>query len=125
MVKVALGVMLEEVARVWVMSSQMAAVSYLRWKAGRCEREGFGCVFLTTRYGPITDEELLYSSIGRTTLHLRVILQTALAHNVAAPICHHNHASGNAEPSPSDMSLVSGVAGWSLTMALACHERGR
>ena len=40
-------------------------------------------------------------------LNTRLILQEALRHNADALVCYHNHPSGTAEPSPSDMSLTS------------------
>ena len=52
---------------------------------------------------------LFYGSIDRATVHPRVLLQKALAHNAAAVILWHNHPSGSAEPSASDMSLTSRI----------------
>ena len=106
-VKLALAVMAEEVVKGPLMTGEQAAIRYLQLKAARREREVFGCLFLTTRNRLIRDEELFYGSIDRTTVHPRVILQKALAHNAGALICYHNHPSGTAEPSPSDMSLTS------------------
>ena len=106
-VKLALTVMAEEVAQGPIMSGETAAARYLQLKTGRLDREVFGCLFLTTRNRLIRDEELFYGSIDRATVHPRVILQKALAHNAAALICYHNHPSGTAEPSSSDMSLTS------------------
>ena len=106
-VKLALAVMAEEVARGPIMSGETAAARYLQLKAGRREREVFGCLFLTARNRLIRDEELFYGSIDRSTVHPRVILQRALRHNACALICYHNHPSGTAEPSPSDMRLTS------------------
>ena len=105
-VKLALQVMAEEVADGPVMRDHNAAARYLRLKVGGREREVFGCLFLTTRNRLIRDEALFYGSIDRTTVYPRVILQKALKHNAAALICYHNHPSGTAEPSPSDMELT-------------------
>ena len=91
------------------MSGESDAAKYLQLKSGRCEREVFGCLFLTTRHRLIRDEELFYGSIDRTTVHPRVILQKALACNAAALIMFHTHPSGCAEPSPSDMSLTNRI----------------
>ena len=105
-VKLALEVMAQEVADGPVMTGEAAATRYLQLKTGQRKREAFGCLFLTTRNRLIRDEELFYRSIDRTTVHPRVILQKALAHNAAALICYHNHPSGTAEPSASDMQLT-------------------
>lgn len=105
-VRLALQVMAEEVADGPVMRDHNAAARYLRLKVGGREREVFGCLFLTTRNRLIRDEALFYGSIDRTAVYPRVILQRALRHNAAALICYHNHPSGTAEPSPSDMELT-------------------
>ena len=106
-VRLACEVMAEEVARSPVVSGEANAAKYVQLKAGRNEREVFGCLFLTTRHRLIRDEELFYGSIDRTTVHTRVILQKALAHNAAAVSFWHCHPSGCAEPSPSDKQLTS------------------
>ena len=109
MVQLALKVMAQEVADGPVMTGETAAARYLQLKAGRRNREVFGCLFLTTRNRLIRDEELFYGSIDRTTVHPRVLLQKALACNAAAVIIWHCHPSGCAEPSASDMSLTNRV----------------
>ena len=90
-VELALEVMAEDVADGPVMTGDTAACRYLQLKAGGCEREVFGCLFLTTRNRLIRDEELFYGSIDRTMVYPRVILQKALAFNAAAIIAYHNH----------------------------------
>ena len=92
-----------------VMTGETVAARYLQLKVGDREREVFGCLFLNTRNRLIRDEELFYGSLDRTTVHPRVILQKALAHNAGAIIAYHNHPSSVAEPSPSDMSLTGRV----------------
>ena len=106
-VKLALEVMAAEVANGPVMTDDTSALRYLRLKVGGREREVFGCLFLTTRNRLIRDEELFYGSIDRSMVYPRVILQKALEHNASALICYHNHPSGTAEPSASDMQVTS------------------
>ena len=108
-VKLALKVMAQEVADGPVMTGERAAARYLQLKVGDREREVFGCLFLNTRNRLIRDEELFYGSLDRTTVHPRVILQKALAHNAGAIIAYHNHPSSVAEPSASDMDLTGRV----------------
>ena len=110
-VRLALEVMAGEVVRGPLMSGEADAAKYLQLKAGRRRREVFGCLFLTTRHHLIRDEELFYGSIDRATVHPRVILQKALACNAAAVIAYHNHPSGTAEPSVSDIDLTSRTKG--------------
>lgn len=108
-VKLALAVMEREVADGPVMTGESAAALYLRLKAGRREREVFGCLFLTTRNRLIRDEELFHGSVDRADVYPRVILQRALACNAGAVIAYHNHPSAVAEPSTSDCYLTDRV----------------
>ena len=108
-VKLALKVMAQEVADGPVLTGETAAARYLQLKAGRREREVFGCLFLTTRNRLIRDEELFQGSIDRATVYPRVVLQKALAHNAGAIIAYHNHPSSSASPSASDVSLTGRV----------------
>ena len=108
-VKLALKVMAQEVADGPVLTGERAAARYLQLKAGRREREVFGCLFLTTRNRLIRDEELFQGSIDRATVYPRVVLQKALAHNAGAIIAYHNHPSSSASPSASDVSLTGRV----------------
>ena len=52
-----------------VLSHDMTAAHYLRLKTGRCEREVFGCLFLTTRHRLIRDEEVFHGSIDRNRVY--------------------------------------------------------
>ena len=106
-VKLALEVMAKEVAAGPVITGEKAAARYIQLRAGRGEREVFGCLFLDTRCRLIRDEPLFYGSVDRSMVYQRVILQKALKHNASALICYHNHPSGVAEPSPSDMRVTS------------------
>ena len=105
-VRLALEVMAKEVAAGPVITGDEAAARYIQLRAGRGEREVFGCLFLDTRNRLIRDEPLFYGSVDRSMVYPRVILQKALKHNASALICYHNHPSGVAEPSASDMQVT-------------------
>ncbi len=105
-VKLALEVMAKEVAAGPVITGDEAAARYIQLRTGRREREVFGCLFLDTRNRLIRDEPLFYGSVDRSMVYPRVILQKALKHNASALICYHNHPSGVAEPSASDMQVT-------------------
>lgn len=70
------------------------------------EREVFACLFLDTRHHLIGFEMLFFGSVDRASVHPREVLKQALACNAAAVVLAHNHPSGNAEPSPSDVRLT-------------------
>ena len=108
-VKLAQEVVAQELRDGPVLSGQRAATAHLQLKSARYERETFGCLFLNSRNRLLADEELFHGSVDRTSVYPRVILQRALACNAAGLIMWHNHPSGTAEPSPSDLQLTSRI----------------
>jgi len=50
-------------------------------------------LFLDTKHRIISYEELFHGSINSATIHTRVLVKTALAHNSSAIILAHNHPS--------------------------------
>jgi len=87
--------------------SDTAAVRYfLQQRLAGYEREVFACLFLDTRHHLIGFETLFFGSVDRASVHPREVLKQALSCNAAAVVLAHNHPSGNAEPSPSDVRLT-------------------
>lgn len=85
----------------------VAAVSrYIRRRIGHRERETFACLFLDTRYRPISWEELFWGSVNRAHVHPREVLKRGIELNAAALVLAHNHPSGVAEPSQADLQLT-------------------
>ncbi len=79
---------------------------FLRWKLSRLPREVFACLFLDNRHRLIRYEVLFLGTVDRASVHPREVLRRALELNAAALILAHNHPSGIAEPSASDLSLT-------------------
>lgn len=69
-------------------------------------QEVFACLFLDTKYHIIAYEELFHGSLNSAEVHPRVVLEKTLYHNAAALILCHNHPSGNAQPSESDIDIT-------------------
>jgi DNA repair protein RadC len=69
-------------------------------------REVFACLFLDNQHRMLAFEELFYGTINQATIHPREIVRRALHHNAAAVIIGHNHPSGVAEPSLSDIHIT-------------------
>jgi DNA repair protein RadC len=87
--------------------SDTSAVRYfLQQRLSGYEREVFACLFLDTRHHLIGFETLFFGSVDRASVHPREVLKQALGCNAAAVVLAHNHPSGNAEPSPSDVRLT-------------------
>ncbi|WP_019594796.1 DNA repair protein RadC [Thioalkalivibrio sp. ALM2T] len=72
--------------------------------------EVFGVLFLDNRHRVIAFEELFRGTIDGASVHPREVVRRALHHNAAAVILAHNHPSGVAEPSRSDVAITRRLA---------------
>ncbi|MFM7121698.1 MAG: DNA repair protein RadC, partial [Gammaproteobacteria bacterium] len=79
---------------------------FLQQELSGCQREVFACLFLDTRHQLIGFERLFFGSVDRASVHPREVLKAALHCNAAALVLAHNHPSGSAEPSPTDIRLT-------------------
>lgn len=79
---------------------------YLTVQLSPYEHEVFQVVFLDNRHRVIEINEMFRGTIDGATVHPREIVKAALSHNAAAVIFSHNHPSGVAEPSRSDINLT-------------------
>ncbi len=68
--------------------------------------EVFAVLFLDNRHRVIAFEELFRGTIDGASVHPREVVRRVLYHNAAAVILAHNHPSGVAEPSRSDVSIT-------------------
>ena len=75
---------------------------FLRLELAPERNEVFAALYLDTQHRMLAFEHHFYGSIDHTSVHPRVLVQTALKHNAAAMILAHNHPSGVAEPSTAD-----------------------
>ena len=79
---------------------------YLRHRLGGRPREVFGALFLDAQHRLITFKEIFLGTLDSATVHPREVLRETLALNAAAVIFVHNHPSGVAEPSASDVKIT-------------------
>ncbi|MGD8418674.1 MAG: DNA repair protein RadC [Pseudomonadales bacterium] len=79
---------------------------FLRLKLAHLPREVFACLFLDSRHRLIRYEVLFLGTVDRASVHPREVLKRSLELNAAALILAHNHPSGVAEPSASDLTLT-------------------
>jgi DNA repair protein RadC len=89
-----------------VMSSPDITKNYLKLCLKGYEHEVFACLFLDNRHRVICFEEMFRGTIDSAQVHAREVVKDALKHNAAAVIFSHNHPSGVAEPSQSDINLT-------------------
>jgi DNA repair protein RadC len=97
---------LMDLSRTEVLSSSATVRGFLRGRLGGEPREVFGCLFLDSRHRLIVFETLFMGTVDRASVHPREILRRSLELNAAALILAHNHPSGVAEPSASDVVLT-------------------
>lgn len=67
------------------------------------DHEEMWAIFLTRNNGVIASEMLTKGTLDSTPIDARLILRHALLNNAAGVIIVHNHPSGNARPSVSDI----------------------
>ncbi len=79
---------------------------YLRHRLGGRSREVFGALFLDAQHRLIVFREMFLGTVDSATVHPREVLRETLAVNAAAVIFAHNHPSGVAEPSASDVRIT-------------------
>lgn len=79
---------------------------YLQRQLRHFGHEVFACLFLDTRHRLISFEPLFRGTIDGASVYPREVVKQALKHNAAAVIFAHNHPSGVAEPSQSDIQIT-------------------
>ena len=79
---------------------------YLQRQLRHFPHEVFACLFLDTRHRLISFEPLFRGTIDGASVYPREVVKQALKHNAAAVIFAHNHPSGVAEPSQSDIQIT-------------------
>jgi DNA repair protein RadC len=89
-----------------VLECSAATRDYFRARYRDCPREVFSCLFLDNKHHVVKLEELSNGTIDSAAVYPREVVKRALHHNAAAVILAHNHPSGVAEPSGSDLSIT-------------------
>ena len=98
--------LLEGLRRSDCLNSSSNTRNYLRSRLRHYDREVFLCLFLDNLNRVIASEELFFGTIDGASVHPRVVVDRALHHKAAALIFAHNHPSGVAEPSQSDIGIT-------------------
>jgi DNA repair protein RadC len=79
---------------------------FLAYRLRPIGHELFACLFLDNRHRLIEYSELFRGTIDGASVHPREVVKEALRLNAAAVIFAHNHPSGVAEPSQSDIRIT-------------------
>ena len=96
----------EELKRKQTLDSPDATRRYLQSRMRDYEQEVFACLMLDNKHRVIVFRELFRGSISSASVYPREVVKQALADNAAAVILAHNHPSGVAEPSQSDIHIT-------------------
>ena len=89
-----------------VIASPEATRDYLKLRLRGYPYEVFAGLFLDNRHRVIGYQELFRGTIDGASVHPREVVRAALKVNAAAMIFAHNHPSGVAEPSQSDLRIT-------------------
>lgn len=96
----------ERFVRHGVFCSPEATQQYLSCKLARYEREVFALMLLDNQNQLIEFRELFYGTVDSAAVYPREVVKAVLQVNAAAVIFAHNHPSGIAEPSSSDIQIT-------------------
>ncbi len=96
----------ETLNRNTVLTSPSETRRYLHSMMRDFKHEVFACLMLDKKHRVIVFRQLFSGSINSASVHPREVVKQALADNAAAVIFAHNHPSGVAEPSQSDIHIT-------------------
>jgi DNA repair protein RadC len=88
------------------LTSPAQTIDYLRSQLRDREQEVFACVMFDNRNRVIVFREMFHGTIDGASVYPREVVKQALADNAASVIFAHNHPSGIAEPSQSDIQIT-------------------
>lgn len=80
--------------------------AFLLTKLAPLDHELFAMILLDTQRRLIEYIEVFRGTLDITTIYIREVVKTALAHNAAGVVLVHNHPSGRAEPSRADVVIT-------------------
>ena len=89
-----------------LLSSVREVQDFLVLQLSERHNEVFCCLFLDNQHRLIEYHEIFFGTIDGCSVHPREVVRMALKFNAAAVIFAHNHPSGVAEPSQSDMRIT-------------------
>jgi len=96
----------EEITQQNAITNPSQVKQYVQSRLLSKPNEVFAALFLDNQHRVLAFEELFFGTINASSVHPRVLVQRSLHHNAAAVIVAHNHPSGIAEPSPSDIDIT-------------------
>ena len=89
-----------------VFASPDSVKDYLRLQAQGLTHEVFAVMYLDAHNRLIEYERLFRGTLTQTSVYPREVVKQAMAMDSASVVLHHNHPSGNCQPSRSDEALT-------------------
>lgn len=105
-----------------VISSWDALLTYCRTTMAHRDNEHFRVLFLDRQNTLIADEEQARGTVNHVPVYPREVAKRALELNASALILVHNHPSGDATPSESDISMTARVQAALDALDITLHD---
>lgn len=105
-----------------VIASWGALLEYLKFNMSNLQLEQFRVLFLNKKNKLIADEIMATGTIDQTPVYPREIIKRILVHEAGAIILVHNHPSGSAKPSNSDIDLTAQIVNACKTVNVTVHD---
>jgi len=79
---------------------------YAKLALSEYQFEVFAVLFLDNKHRLISFDKMFFGTINQASVYPREVVRRCLEHNAAAVILMHNHPSGDAKPSDSDINIT-------------------
>lgn len=88
---------------------------FAKLKLSHRQQEIFAVAFLSAQHRLLKYSELFFGTINSCAVYPREVVRACIEHNAAGVVLMHNHPSGSAEPSTSDIAITEQI-GKALTL---------
>lgn len=105
-----------------IIGSWSALLDYLKFTMGNLKIEQFRAIFLNKKNILISDEVMGTGTIDEAPVYPREIIKRGLYHEAGAVILVHNHPSGYAKPSQSDLLLTKKIVESCKPVNITVHD---
>jgi DNA repair protein RadC len=112
----------QKIAHVPLLNSWKSVIDYCRQNDAFKQKESVHVLFLNKKNYLIADEVLFEGTVDQTPFYVRNIIKRALDLGAVSLILVHNHPSGDATPSASDISETQRLHLATKTMDIILHD---
>ncbi len=105
-----------------VIQSWKALLDYCQAAMGNISKEQFRILFLDKKHKLIADEIQQEGTVDQTPVYPREVVKRALELSASAVILVHNHPSGDAAPSRSDIELTEQIEAGLTAVDIKLHD---